>query len=138
MMRFAAAFAVGAVLAAAGCQNNNAQPEPTPEPQYSHSAAPERSLSSMDAAADTYYYEPGPETEARDTWQPAQTYQPADEVLTPAGAGRTHVVRRGDTLIQLARQYYNDQARWKQIWEANKTRVPDPNQLEVGTRLIIP
>jgi len=59
-----------------------------------------------------------------------------DEVLTPAG--QTYIVQKGDTLFSLARKFYSDQARWKDIWEANRTRLPDPNKLSVGTKLIIP
>jgi len=63
-----------------------------------------------------------------------------DEVLTPAGepAGQTYIVQKGDTLFSLARKFYDDQARWKDIWEANRTRLPDPNKLSAGMKLIIP
>lgn len=63
----------------------------------------------------------------------------ADEELTPETAsGRTHVVRKGDTLFALARQYYNDQSKWKTIWEANRALIPDKDLLPIGTRLAIP
>lgn len=52
--------------------------------------------------------------------------------------GRTHTVAKGDTLYKLARQYYNDQSRWKDIYEANRAEVGNPNQLRVGQRLVIP
>ncbi|MCK4342603.1 MAG: LysM peptidoglycan-binding domain-containing protein [Phycisphaerae bacterium] len=65
---------------------------------------------------------------------PSEATPPAEEVAGP----RTHVVVKGDTLFKLARAYYNDQSKWKDIWQANRTRVPDPNKLEVGTNLIIP
>lgn len=55
----------------------------------------------------------------------------------PAG-GRTHTVAKGDTLYKLARQYYNDQARWKDIYEANRAEMGNPNQIRVGQRLVIP
>jgi nucleoid-associated protein YgaU len=63
----------------------------------------------------------------------------AGKALPPdAKGGRTHVVQKGDTLYKLARQYYGSEKRWKEIWEANKTRVPNKDKLEVGTKLIIP
>jgi len=63
-----------------------------------------------------------------------------DEVLAPSdtAGSRTYTVQKGDTLYGLARKFYNDQARWKDIWEANRTRLSDPNKLSVGTKLIIP
>ncbi len=52
--------------------------------------------------------------------------------------GRTHTVEKGETLSSIAKKYYNDAGKWKVIWDANRTRVPDPNKLKVGTKLIIP
>lgn len=56
---------------------------------------------------------------------------------TPAGP-RTHTIKKGDTLYSLARQYYGAQGKWKDIWEANRSTVPDPNKLMVGTKIVIP
>lgn len=61
-----------------------------------------------------------------------------DQILIPADGGQVHLVQRGDTLYKLARQYYNDQNKWKEIWEANRARLADPNKLRVGMKLIIP
>lgn len=54
------------------------------------------------------------------------------------GAGKIHVVQRGDTLFKLARQYYNDQSQWKRIYEANRSQIPNQNVLKVGQKLMIP
>ena len=51
---------------------------------------------------------------------------------------RIHVVAKDDTLYSLARQYYNDQAKWKDIWEANKGQIPDKDKLKPGQELVIP
>ena len=53
-------------------------------------------------------------------------------------AGSTHLVAKGDTLFALARRYYSDQSRWKDIWEANRSAVPNPDQIRVGQELVIP
>lgn len=53
-------------------------------------------------------------------------------------APRQHVVVKHDTLYGLARMYYNDQRRWKDIYEANSTVISDPNRIRVGQRLVIP
>ncbi len=58
--------------------------------------------------------------------------------LTATGGGRTHLVAKGDTLYGLARQYYNNQGRWKDIYAANGDRVKDPNLIYVGQELVIP
>lgn len=67
----------------------------------------------------------------------AYTSTSADETLAPSG-GRTYVVSKGDTFYKLARDFYSNQSRWRDIWAANKARVPNPDFLPVGTKLIIP
>ncbi|MCB9865272.1 MAG: LysM peptidoglycan-binding domain-containing protein [Phycisphaerales bacterium] len=52
--------------------------------------------------------------------------------------GNRHVVAKGDTLYSIARAYYNDQAKWRTIYDANRSAIPDPNKLSVGQELIIP
>lgn len=54
------------------------------------------------------------------------------------GIGRTHIVARGDTLSSIALEYYGASSGWRFLYEANKTIVPNPNQLSVGTELTIP
>jgi len=54
------------------------------------------------------------------------------------GGGKSHTVQKGDTLYKIARSYYNDQSRWKDIYAANRAEIGDPNQIRVGQRLAIP
>ena len=56
---------------------------------------------------------------------------------TTAGT-RYHTVVKSDTLYRLARVYYNDQSRWKDIFEANRSLISDPNKIRIGQRLMIP
>jgi nucleoid-associated protein YgaU len=119
------------LLVFAGCQNKNQKAAARTEEPYTPSYS---SLDSMDAA-------PASDTAATYDSPPAETHSAAgsttDEELVPAG-GTVYTVQKGDTLYKLARQFYSDQARWRDIWEANKTRVPDPDRLLIGTKLIIP
>ncbi len=55
-----------------------------------------------------------------------------------SATGRTHKVSKGDTLFGLARTYYNDASRWKDIYAANRDTLSDPNKLRVGQDLVIP
>lgn len=58
---------------------------------------------------------------------------------TPAQpSGRTHVVRPGDTLSKLAQQYYNNRARWRDIYAANRGVMKNEGDLKVGMELKIP
>jgi nucleoid-associated protein YgaU len=51
---------------------------------------------------------------------------------------RYHTVAKKDTLYSLARSYYNDERRWKEIFNANRDEITDPNKIYVGQRLLIP
>ncbi|MBN2582862.1 MAG: LysM peptidoglycan-binding domain-containing protein [Planctomycetes bacterium] len=51
---------------------------------------------------------------------------------------RTYTVQKKDTLYSLARRFYGNQARWKDIYNANRDKIRDPNQLRVGQELVIP
>ena len=51
---------------------------------------------------------------------------------------RTHTVVKGDTLYALARRYYNDSTRAKDIYGANRNKMRSQNDLQVGMQLVIP
>ena len=57
---------------------------------------------------------------------------------TVSSPPRYHTVVKGDTLYKLARMYYRDQARWKDVYEANRSEINNPNMIRVGQRLVIP
>ncbi|MFD9355010.1 transglycosylase family protein [Streptomyces sp. NPDC060031] len=53
-------------------------------------------------------------------------------------AGRMHVVRRGDTLVEVARRH-RVAGGWRALYEANRTVVgPRPEALRAGTLLTLP
>jgi nucleoid-associated protein YgaU len=64
------------------------------------------------------------------------TYEPGP--ATTDVETRYHQVVKNDTLYGLARTYYGDQRRWKDIYEANRPGVSDPNRIHIGQRLLIP
>ena len=49
-----------------------------------------------------------------------------------------YVVKAGDSLSAIAKEVLGDANRWKEIWEANKQAVPDPNAIRAGQELLIP
>jgi hypothetical protein len=53
-------------------------------------------------------------------------------------AERRYTVQRGDTLRSIARDLYGDEERWLAIYRANQARIDDPDNLRIGSTLVIP
>ncbi len=49
-----------------------------------------------------------------------------------SGELKDYKIRKGDTLMKIAYEYYGDLTRWKEIYQNNKDSISDPNQLSVG------
>ena len=65
---------------------------------------------------------------------------PAAVAVSPAPAASTsvHVVQPGETLGTISARYYGTPAKWSVLFNANRDRVPDANNVRVGTRLDVP
>ncbi len=51
---------------------------------------------------------------------------------------RVHRVAEGDTLRDLARQYYDDPSQWRQIFLANREKLVRDGRLVPGDQIVIP
>ncbi len=49
-----------------------------------------------------------------------------------------YIVQQGDTLARIAQKFYGDRTAWKQIYQANRDVLANPNDLKVGQELKIP
>ncbi|UCG31840.1 MAG: LysM peptidoglycan-binding domain-containing protein [Phycisphaerales bacterium] len=77
---------------------------------------------------------------------------PADAATTPSqrrsadapfrsasrAPSRTYTVRRGDTYVSIARQHLGHEGRWREIFNLNKDRHPDPDLLPAGATIKLP
>jgi LysM repeat protein len=59
-------------------------------------------------------------------------------VRTAQPAARSYTVRAGDTLSKIAQRFYGNPARWTWIYNANRSKISNPNQIYVGETLKIP
>jgi LysM repeat protein len=51
---------------------------------------------------------------------------------------RTYIVNPGDTLSSIAESFYHNTRDWQWIYEANRSKVSDPDSIYVGESLTIP
>jgi nucleoid-associated protein YgaU len=51
---------------------------------------------------------------------------------------QVYVVQPGDSLSKIAKEVYGQAGRWKEIFEANKDQIKDPNLIRPGQELRIP
>jgi nucleoid-associated protein YgaU len=51
---------------------------------------------------------------------------------------RRYVVKSGDSLSKIAEALLGNAERWPEIFEANKDKLSDPNQIRPGQELVVP
>lgn len=53
-------------------------------------------------------------------------------------AKKYHTVKKGDTLWGIAKKYYGNGAQYKKIYNANKSKIKNPDLIYVGQKFLIP
>lgn len=103
-----------------------------------------------DTASTTYTPPPSYTPGNASTGTGSSTMRVADESMAPrttksatkssgrSSGSQTYVVKKGDTLSEIAQKKYGSASKWTKIYNANKSRISDPKKLQVGTKLIIP
>jgi len=56
----------------------------------------------------------------------------------PRPKAPTHTIAKDDTLSAISLEYYGKATLWRQIWEANRDKIPDPAKLKPGIVLKLP
>jgi len=83
---------------------------------------------------------------AIETWRASDAYADAVRAYlsanlaapaAPKGARAVKVVA-GDTLSGIAARELGAKDRWKELWELNKARFPNPHLIEVGDEVVLP
>jgi nucleoid-associated protein YgaU len=68
----------------------------------------------------------------------SRQYPSTDAPLMPPPTATRHAIIDGDTLASVAEQYLGDAARAKEVFEANRDVLTDPELLPIGAVLKIP
>ncbi len=83
------------------------------------------------------------------TQQPQESVVPAPRDTTPIAVDTVQavpaptdlgriVMRKGDMLTRIARETYGDRIFWVYIYEENKEKIADPDNVPLGTELVLP
>lgn len=99
-------------------------PTPAPDPIRFEAAATEPSA--------------GPKPEHNQAWNPIDEGYVETALPKPAPTEIVHEVQRGETLSSIAGKYLGSQARFHDIFEANRDQLRNANDLQVGMKLRIP
>ena len=68
----------------------------------------------------------------------SSTAPAAPEPVATSDSGKTYVVVNGDSLSKIAKREYGDASKWRQIYEANKDLIKDPDLIYPGQELKVP
>ncbi len=55
-----------------------------------------------------------------------------------AATVQTYTVQSGDSLSKIAKHFYGDGNRWREIFEANRDRISNPDMIHPGQSIKIP
>ena len=64
--------------------------------------------------------------------------EPGAAPVPPQGGSRFYTVVKGDSLSKIAEREYGDANRWREIYEANRASIKNPNLIYPGQKLRIP
>jgi nucleoid-associated protein YgaU len=59
-------------------------------------------------------------------------------VKTDKAGSQQYIVKAGDTLSRLAKQFYDSPYKWEKIYDANREQVKNPDYIYIGMKLTIP
>jgi hypothetical protein len=64
--------------------------------------------------------------------------KPVKAVLADDSEPYDYVVQPGDTLERIAEKWLGGASEWPHLYQANRSRIKDPNRIQPGLKLVIP
>ncbi len=64
--------------------------------------------------------------------------QRAQAAAAAGGSSQTYQVQPGDTLSKISQHFYGSAGEYNRIFEANRDKLSNPNEIKVGQELVIP
>ncbi|MCE5293832.1 MAG: LysM peptidoglycan-binding domain-containing protein [Chlamydiales bacterium] len=58
--------------------------------------------------------------------------------VVKAAAPKMYTIQKGDTLSKISQKFYGTTKKWKSIYDANRDRINNINNLKVGSQIVIP
>ena len=65
-------------------------------------------------------------------------YEKVPQAKIPEKSHKVYAVKKGDNLSSIAKGKYGKESQWTKIYEANKSKIKNPNLIYPGQKLIIP
>ncbi len=78
------------------------------------------------------------ETNSTDYNEPKPLALPTGEQTEKIISQQFHIVREGETLSDISKQYYGSANKWQKILDANRDILKNANTLRPGVRILIP
>jgi nucleoid-associated protein YgaU len=69
---------------------------------------------------------------------PASTDPPSRPTTTNVPVYGTYTLVDGDTLSELAGRFLGSEGKWRELYELNRDRIEDPDQVPSGTTIKVP
>ena len=104
-----------------------------------------KQLIASNAMDDQIINEPdAPEAGSFTTPEPARTQPQAQAQIAEAppvakaATPKMYTIQKGDTLSKISQKFYGTTKKWKSIYDANRDRIHNINNLKVGSQIVIP
>lgn len=121
---------ISAKLESLAIAEKNGKPGDKAEEAIQSEAIPERTIQHSQKTTDN--------TDIKQSKAELETPARAESNTSGTSYPTSEIMKQGSTLMQMSLKYYGNKAFWVYIYEANKSAIPNPNNVAIGTKIRIP